>query len=136
MTHPTTWINSELAHVQTWINENEQKTNYMFFSHSSQIENINISLSGQPIAKTSNHKFRGIFIDDKMKFDKHINKLCSKLSQSTVIIRRILHMVPLNVLRSLYYKLIYSRLTYAVTALGSAFNSITCRMESLISREK
>ena len=106
----------------------------MIISNRNQIENINISLSGQPIARTSNHKFLGVFIDDKLKFDIHINKLCSKVSQSIGIMRRISHLVPLNVLRNLYNTLIYSRLTYAITAWGSAFNSTTRRIESLISR--
>ena len=56
------------------------------------------------------------------------------MSQSIGIMRRISHLVPLNILRNLYYTLIYARLTYAITALGSAFNSTTRRIESLISR--
>ena len=74
-------INSELAQVQTWMNANKlslnvQKTNYMIISNRHQIENIKFSLSGPPIARTSRHKFLGVFIDDKLKFDTHINKLC------------------------------------------------------------
>ena len=48
--------------------------------------------------------------------------------------KRILHLVPVEVLRILYYPLIYPRLTYAIIAWGSAFNSSTRRMESLTSR--
>ena len=47
--------------------------------------------------------------------------------------RRTSHLVPLNVLRNLYYTLIYSRLTYANTAWGSAFNYTTRHIESLTS---
>ena len=95
-----------------------QKTNYMITSNRNQIQNTNISLSGQPIAETSNHKFLGVFIDDKLKFDMHINKLCSEVSQSIGMMRRISHLVPVKVLWILYYTLIYSRLTYAITAWG------------------
>ena len=45
--------------------------------------------------------------------------------------RRISQLVPVNVLQNLYYTLIYSRLTYAITAWGSAFNSTTRRIDSL-----
>ena len=48
--------------------------------------------------------------------------------------RRISQLVPVNVLRNLYYTLIYSGLTYAITTWGSAFNSTTRRIESLMSR--
>ena len=72
-------INSELAQVQTWINAdklslNVQETNQMIISNRNQLENIKFSLSGQPIARTFNKKFLGVFIDDKFKFDIHINK--------------------------------------------------------------
>ena len=48
--------------------------------------------------------------------------------------RRSSHLVPVNVLRNLYSTPIHSRLIYAITAWGSAFNSFTRRIESLISR--
>ena len=67
----TSWINSELGQVQTWINENNlslngEKTIYMSISNRNQVENINISLSGQPIAKASNHKFLVVFVGNKL----------------------------------------------------------------------
>ena len=54
-TVPTYLFNYELAQVQTWINANNltlnvQKTNYMIISSRNQIEDMNISLNGQPIA--------------------------------------------------------------------------------------
>ena len=51
-------------------------------SNRNQVESRHISMSGQFIAKASNHKFLGVFIDDKLKFDKNICESCSKVSQS------------------------------------------------------
>ena len=132
-------IVSELAQVQTGIYANElslnvQKTNYLIISNRNQSENIRISLSGQPVARFSNHKFLGVSIGDKLKFNIHIDKLSSKVSQSTGTIRRISHPVPKNVFRILCYTLIYPRLTYTITAWGLSFNSTTRRIESLASR--
>ena len=76
-----------------------KKPNYMIIINRNQIEKIKTSLSCQPIARTSNHNFLGVFFDDKLKFDIHINKLCSKVSQSTGIMRCISHLVPVTVLR-------------------------------------
>ena len=97
----------------------------MIKSNKSQIENINISKSGQPIDRTSNHKFLGVFIDDKLMFDKHINKLCSEVYQSIRIMRRISHLVPVNALQNSFHTLIHSRLTYEITACGSTSKSTT-----------
>ena len=34
-----------------------------------------MSLSGQPLTKNSDHKFLGVLIDDKLKFDKHVKRI-------------------------------------------------------------
>ena len=66
----------ELAQVQKRINANKlslivQKPKYMIISNRNQIGNMNISLNGQPLARTE---------DDRLKFDNYIIKLCSKVT--------------------------------------------------------
>ena len=56
-------------------------------SNRKQIENINFSLTGQHIARSFHHKFLGVFIDAKLKFHIHINKLFSEVSHSIWIMR-------------------------------------------------
>ena len=110
-----------------------KKTNDIIISNRNQTENKNNSLSGQPTARTSHHNCLGVFIDDKMKFDKHISKLCSKVSQLIEVMRFISNPVLVNVWRNLYYTLIYSTLSYAIIAWGSAFSTTTGRLVSLVS---
>ena len=79
-------MKTELVQVQTLRNANKlsvnvRKTNFMIISNKNHIENKNISLTGQPEAKTSDHKFLGVFNYDKLKFNKHISELCSKVFQ-------------------------------------------------------
>ena len=66
-----------------------KKTNCMMISNRNQIKNKNIPLSGQPIARTPHDKFLDVFIGDKLEFDTHIDKLCSKVSKSIGVMRRI-----------------------------------------------
>ena len=54
----------------------------MILSMKKHFENINISLNGKPIALTSQHMLKRMFIDGELKFDEHINNLCTKVSQS------------------------------------------------------
>ena len=67
------------VHIFNWLINakiiciNVQKTNYMIISNRNQIEIMNITLNGQPIVRTSHHKFQGVFIDDKLEYDTHIN---------------------------------------------------------------
>ena len=59
--------------------------------------------------------------------------MCSKVSQSIGMMRRISYLVPVIVLTEFLYALVYSRLTYASAAWELAFNYTTCRTESLTS---
>ena len=138
-TVPTSLNNYELAQVRTWINGNKlslnvRKTVYMIISNRNQIEHMNISLSDQPIARTSNLKLLRVFIDDKLIFATHIDKLCSKVSQLIGVMRHISYLVPKDVLRNLYYTLIYSRLTYEITAWGSVLTFTTRRQLKMSSK--
>ena len=49
--------------------------------------------------------------------------------------KRILHLVPVNILKTLYYTLIYSRLTYAITAWGSSFPTTLHRLQTHVKKE-
>ena len=66
-------IYSKIALNQTWIIENKlslkvQEAGSMIIPNRNNIGNVYISRIFQ-------HKFQGISIDDKLKFDKYINKL-------------------------------------------------------------
>ena len=71
-----------------------KKTNYLITSNRNQVENISIFLSSQPIARTSHPKLLGVFVYDKLNFD----KLCSKVSQSIEVMKEFTHQVPVDVL--------------------------------------
>ena len=57
-------------------------------------------------------KFLGIYIDRHLTWKKHINIICSKISKATFVINRVKHFLPHCALKSLYYTLIHSHMTY------------------------
>ena len=129
----------ESAQVKTWISTanlslNVQGGNYIIVSNINQVQSMNNSLSCLFIARTSHHNFLGVLIGDKLKFDKHINKLCSNVSQSIEALRRISHLVPVNILRNKFFTRLYSRIAYAIITWRSSFNSNTRCLESLVLR--
>ena len=132
-------INAELTNIQEWINVNKlslnvQKSNYMIISNRARTNNLNLKLGGENIGRVTDHKFLGVTIDETLKFDVHINKLCAKVSQSIGILRRISYLVPHSVLRNVYYALVYSRFTYAISAWGSAYPTSLRRLKSLVKK--
>ena len=72
----TNMINAELTLVQTWIYTNKlslnvQKNNYMIISNRRAVDDIDINLCGGATTRVSQHKFLGVIIDDKLKFEGH-----------------------------------------------------------------
>ena len=55
---------------------------------------------------------------------KHINIICSKISKAIFVINRVKHFLPHCGLKSLYYTLIHSHMTYGIQAWGNS-TSIT-----------
>ena len=51
----------------------------------------------------SEDKFLGVIIDNKLKFDSHIDLVSKKISKSLGIIFRLRECLPQNKLKSLYY---------------------------------
>jgi hypothetical protein len=59
-------------------------------------------------------KLLGVYFDENLNFNQHCNHVCNKLSQSSYIINRVKHVLPRNVLRTLYFSLFHSHLLYCL----------------------
>ena len=120
----TIYINlaTELKRVGQWVQVNRlslniDKTNYMIISNRKY--NVkDLQLSGKIINRTNHVKFLGVIIDDKLSFSEHVHDLVKKVSSSTGVLRRVSNLVPVDVRLKIYYALIYSRMTYAITVWG------------------
>jgi hypothetical protein len=63
-------------------------------------------------AETTN--FLGIDIDSNLTWEKHIDKICNKISGNLFVIKRLSSIVELDVLYIAYYGLVYPFLTYGI----------------------
>ena len=66
-------------------------------------------------------KYLGVFLDNKLKFDKHLNYICSKISKSIGVLRRISLFVPRSVLRCAYFSIIHPYILYCLPIFGSTY---------------
>jgi hypothetical protein len=60
------------------------------------------------------YKLLGIYLDENLSFDAHIDHVCNKMSQSNYIINRSKNFLPYASLRTLYFALIHSHLLYCL----------------------
>ena len=146
-------LNIELHKVCTWFRANElslhpKKTKFMIFTQNENkfdFENININLNyndpgpADPLlinkldfinskSEVPAIKFLGVFIDPKLNFQYHMNKICKRLSSSLYIIKRAKNLLSEKALITLYYSMIHCHLTYCVQIWScgsqSSFNKL------------
>ena len=101
----------------------------MILSNGANKKDVSLTLNVNDLSNVTSHKFLGVMIDETLKFDIHIIKICTKGSQPIGGTRRVSNMVPDNVLHSLYYALACSRITYAICAWGSTYPTALKRLK-------
>ncbi len=64
------------------------------------------------------YKLLGIYLDEHLTLNAHTNHIVSKLSRSLYCIKQAKHIVPAKGLKSLYFALIHSHLTYCTSIMS------------------
>ena len=82
------------------------------------INETSIVRSGKITDKTKIF-FWGICLDESMSWKNHVTNLQSKLAKSTYIINKVKHFLPKQTLKTLYYSLFHSNMTYGIMAWGN-----------------
>ena len=122
-------INNDLINLTDWFRANKlslntSKTNYMLFSNNNNIsENQQIKMDADIIERKHCCKFLGIIIDDKLNWSDHITYTRSKLSRSVYAMNRMKNMIDMPYLKTLYYSLVHSYLSYGTILWGSTYSS-------------
>lgn len=76
-------------------------------------------------------KYLGIILDNKLNWKAHITELRKKLGRAVGMLYKIRAYCPTSVMRSLYFSLFNSHLTYGLTVWSSASNSEINKIKSL-----
>lgn len=127
-------VNDELEILVEWFKANRlslniDKTYYIIFS--SRNKNIapdinnNITIDGKLILRVKNVKFLGIYIDEHLTWNHHIQCISKKVAKNVGIIRRVSYLLPINILRNLYFTLIYPYLAFGNIVWASNYKSRT-----------
>ncbi len=79
--------------------------------------------SSHPNPNSGAYKLLGVYVDEHLTFDYHTNHITSKLNRSLYCISKVKHFLPPPALRSLYFALFHSHLSYCPTITGCASTS-------------
>ena len=73
------------------------------------------------IEYASSARFLGVIIDDKLKFNLHINEVANKVSKNADVLYKLRNFEPNNTLLTVYRSIIESHLNYCNLIFGNAF---------------
>ena len=93
-----------------------------------------VYISNNPLVRVHYAKFLGVYIDDNLNWKKHISFVCNKVAKNIGIISRIRRVLPLKILISLYYTLVYPFLTYCNVVWASTYKTNLNHLFSLQKR--
>ena len=129
--------NYELKKVNIWLASNKltlniKKSKFMVFTNKRKdYHEILLKINGKAIERCTSYKYLGIVIDDKLKWNVHIDYICKKISKGCGALAKMRHCASLELLREIYYALIFSYIRYGITTWGNASESIIHPLEIL-----
>jgi hypothetical protein len=123
-------VNADLVYLNDWFMANKLslnvgKTNYLLIS------NISCVTTSVPILRIGTSdierkpfvKFLGVYIDENLTWHEHIKVCKSKLISALYAINKVKVLLPVRVLKTLYYSLVYPHLTYGILLWGSTYTT-------------
>ena len=121
-------VEHEFNRVLDWLAANKliinlTKTHLMLFTTRARPDTISILAKGQEINEVKEIKFLGVILDNDLKWDSHIEYISKKISKSVSILKMLKFSFPNNVLKNIYFSLIYPYFTYCNLVWGSAFST-------------
>ena len=130
--------NEDLTLFKLWSDANRltinvEKTNCLFISNIFYPPHGSICIDNHELVFVNETKFLGIYLDDKVKYDKHISYICRKISVSNGIMHRIRSLVPISCLKSIYYSIIHQYILYCLPIFGVTYN---CYLDQLFLAQK
>ena len=123
-------MNRELNKVSDWLNANKlslnlTKSNYMLLipRNRRRPRDLNLFINGHKLARKSEVKYLGVFIDERLNWKFHIDLLTKKLNKIRGVIYRLSRYASRDVLMKIYFSLVYSYLNYGVMSWGGTYKS-------------
>ena len=121
-------INTQLAHVETWLNTNKlslniSKSNFVLFYPPQRKVNDPIKLYvNNTLLEEKNHvKYLGIMMDNNLNWKNHTIYIAKKITRSRGILSKLRYYVTLDTLITLYYALLYPFFIYGILIWGKTY---------------
>ena len=122
-------INIDLKLISKWLRANKislnaSKTELLVFRHPSKVLNYNlkIKINGKRLYESNYVKYLGVLLDSHLKWNFHTDLLAPKLSRALGMLSKLRHLVNSSTLRSVYFAIFSSLMTYGSLVWGQNLN--------------
>ena len=91
-------------------------------------------MNKKAIAQKDNVKYLGVLIDQHLRWNYHVSNISKKISRGVGILTKLRNFMDTDLLKTIYYCLVYSHLTYGIHAWGSACITETAKLSVLLKK--
>ena len=128
-----TRVNNELKKVDEWLRYNKlslnvDKSSFMIFTRKTVDYNFEIKIGSKYLKKTSQAKYLGVLIDENLSWKPHIKKIESKIASACWMLSKIKSYINEDILRNIYFGLVYPHLFYCISCWGAVSSSTTNKL--------
>ena len=121
-------ISQELNKLRDWFSVNKlslnvSKTNFMVFSNTRKVENVEITINNTAITRVNSTKFLGVIIDEKLNWKEQIKSVRAKLSKSMFMLNRAKCTLKYDAMLMLYNSIVLPHLTYCCELWGNTYKT-------------
>ena len=119
-------LNIELENISHWLKVNKlslnvKKTHYMILtSYRTSQPNHVIKIEGHKIDEVQITKFLGVYLDNKIKWKRHIDYIAGKVSRAIGMMTKARKFLTYESLKTLNYSFVYPSLIYCNHVWGNA----------------
>ena len=131
-------LNLDLRNLNKWLKANKislnaSKTELLVFRHPNKkiTYDLKLKINGKRLIPSKFVKYLGLIIDPHLNWRYHTDILASKLSRTIGMLCKIRHYVDYNTLRSIYYGIFSSLMTYGSQIWGQLQNKYVNRILKL-----
>ena len=120
-------VETDLANINDWFRANKltlnvNKTYCMVFGNTNTELTKDLSINGEKLHVTNTIKFLGVWIDNKLAWNKHLNMMKVRVKSRLCMMRRGTNMLTTQAKKILYHAQIESIMTYGLGTWGYLIN--------------
>ena len=112
--------------LSKWFNDNQltlniDKTCYSIFSNKRNNKNINTKLyiNNQTLGQVKSVKYLGVFLDQELNWESHVNFICSKIMKLAGAFHYISQFINNDSVLNIYYAYIFPHIKYGIEIYGA-----------------